>query len=136
MTTPVSGAPPLRILMVGELDPLLTTGARFAAFRELGVEVEGVDSRRHLAGKGPWAKRLTHWTLRTPEVYAFNRALLDFLTAVDAGRWPRRDPASKSASAILPVGGPDVAPHAPPGGSARAGGAGAPLDTRPGSRSR
>jgi hypothetical protein len=63
--------------MVGELDPLLTTGARFAAFRELGVEVEGVDSRRHLAGKSPWAKRLTHWTLRTPEVYAFNRALLE-----------------------------------------------------------
>jgi pimeloyl-ACP methyl ester carboxylesterase len=33
----------------------------------------------------------------------FNRAVLDFLTAVDAGRWPRRDPASKSASAILPA---------------------------------
>jgi pimeloyl-ACP methyl ester carboxylesterase len=33
----------------------------------------------------------------------FNRALLDFLTAVDAGRWPRRDPASKSGSAILPA---------------------------------
>jgi pimeloyl-ACP methyl ester carboxylesterase len=32
----------------------------------------------------------------------FNRAVLDFLTAVDAGRWPRRDPASRSASAILP----------------------------------
>jgi hypothetical protein len=33
----------------------------------------------------------------------FNRAVLDFLTAVDAGRWPRRDPASKSGSAILPA---------------------------------
>jgi pimeloyl-ACP methyl ester carboxylesterase len=33
----------------------------------------------------------------------FNRALLDFLTAVDAGRWPRRDPASRSGSAILPA---------------------------------
>ena len=32
----------------------------------------------------------------------FNRAVLDFLTAVDAGRWPRRDPASRSGSAILP----------------------------------
>jgi pimeloyl-ACP methyl ester carboxylesterase len=33
----------------------------------------------------------------------FNRALLDFLTAVDAGRWPRRDPASQTGSAILPA---------------------------------
>ncbi len=32
----------------------------------------------------------------------FNRALLDFLTAADAGRWPRRDPASQTGSAILP----------------------------------
>jgi pimeloyl-ACP methyl ester carboxylesterase len=38
--------------------------------------------------------------LEEPE--AFNRAVLDFLTAVDAGRWPERDPRSISASAILP----------------------------------
>ena len=38
--------------------------------------------------------------LEDPET--FNRAVLDFLTAVDAGRWPMRDPASLSASAILP----------------------------------
>lgn len=38
--------------------------------------------------------------LEEPE--GFNRAVLDFLTAVDAGRWPRRNPASLSASAILP----------------------------------
>ena len=36
----------------------------------------------------------------------FNRAVLDFLTAVDAGRWPRRDPASRSGSAILPASPP------------------------------
>jgi pimeloyl-ACP methyl ester carboxylesterase len=36
----------------------------------------------------------------------FNRAVLDFLTAVDAGRWPRRDPASRSGSAILPPNPP------------------------------
>jgi pimeloyl-ACP methyl ester carboxylesterase len=35
----------------------------------------------------------------------FNRAVLDFLTAVDAGRWPRRDPASRTGSAILPASG-------------------------------
>ena len=34
--------------------------------------------------------------LEDPEV--FNRAILDFLTAVDAGRWPMRNPASHSAS--------------------------------------
>jgi pimeloyl-ACP methyl ester carboxylesterase len=33
----------------------------------------------------------------------FNRAVLDFLTAVDAGRWPRRNPASQTGSAILPT---------------------------------
>ena len=40
--------------------------------------------------------------LEEPEL--FNRALLDFLTAVDAGKWPRRDPASQTGSAILPSG--------------------------------
>jgi pimeloyl-ACP methyl ester carboxylesterase len=39
----------------------------------------------------------------------FNRAVLDFLTAVDAGRWPRRDPASQTGSAILPAGSPRTA---------------------------
>jgi len=39
--------------------------------------------------------------LEEPE--AFNRALLDFLTAVDAGRWARRNPASLASSAILPT---------------------------------
>jgi pimeloyl-ACP methyl ester carboxylesterase len=38
--------------------------------------------------------------LEDPET--FNRAVLDFLTAVDAGRWPIRNPPSLSASAILP----------------------------------
>jgi pimeloyl-ACP methyl ester carboxylesterase len=43
--------------------------------------------------------------LEEPEV--FNRAVLDFLTAVDAGRWSRRNPASQTGSATLPaaVGG-------------------------------
>ncbi len=37
--------------------------------------------------------------LEEPE--AFNRGVLDFLTAVEADRWPRRDPRSLSASAII-----------------------------------
>jgi pimeloyl-ACP methyl ester carboxylesterase len=43
--------------------------------------------------------------LEEPDI--FNRAVLDFLTAVDAGRWPRRNPASQTGSATLPasVGG-------------------------------
>jgi pimeloyl-ACP methyl ester carboxylesterase len=41
-------------------------------------------------------------TINLEDPDAFNRAVLDFLTAVDAGRWPLRNPASVSASAILP----------------------------------
>lgn len=43
-------------------------------------------------------------TINLEEPDTFNRAVLDFLTAVDAGRWARRNPASLSASAILPSG--------------------------------
>ncbi len=42
-------------------------------------------------------------TINLEEPEAFNRAVLDFVTAVDAGRWPARNPASLSASAILPA---------------------------------
>ena len=41
-------------------------------------------------------------TINLEEPDAFNRAVLDFLTAVDAGRWPLRNPASLAKSAILP----------------------------------
>jgi len=41
-------------------------------------------------------------TINLEDPDAFNRAVLDFLTAVDAGRWPMRNPASLSSSAILP----------------------------------
>ena len=42
-------------------------------------------------------------TINLEEPDAFNRGLLDFLTAVDAGRWPLRNPASTTGSAILPA---------------------------------
>ena len=32
----------------------------------------------------------------------FNRVVLDFITEVDAGRWPTRDPLSMGESALLP----------------------------------
>jgi pimeloyl-ACP methyl ester carboxylesterase len=41
-------------------------------------------------------------TINLEEPDAFNRALLDFLTAVDGGRWPLRNPLSQTGSAILP----------------------------------
>src|SRR5207247_4489392 len=50
-------------------------------------------------------------TVNLEDPDAFNRIVLDFLTAVDAGRWPLRNPASISASAILP---PDPARQAAP----------------------
>jgi pimeloyl-ACP methyl ester carboxylesterase len=43
-------------------------------------------------------------TINLEEPEAFNRAVLDFLTAVEGGRWPRRNPASLTGSAILPTG--------------------------------
>ena len=45
----------------------------------------------------------TGHTINLEEPEAFNRALLDFFTAVEAERWPRRDPRSLSASAIIAV---------------------------------
>ena len=45
----------------------------------------------------------TGHAINLEEPDAFNRAVLDFLTAVDAGRWPLRDPASLGRSAILPT---------------------------------
>jgi pimeloyl-ACP methyl ester carboxylesterase len=42
-------------------------------------------------------------TINLEEPEAFNRALDDFLTAVEAGKWGARNPASLSQSAILPA---------------------------------
>lgn len=42
-------------------------------------------------------------TINIEEPEAFNRAVSDFLTAVEAGKWGARNPASRSTSAILPA---------------------------------
>ena len=42
-------------------------------------------------------------TINLEEPDAFNRAVSDFLTAVEAGKWGPRNPASMSQSAILPA---------------------------------
>jgi pimeloyl-ACP methyl ester carboxylesterase len=41
-------------------------------------------------------------TINLEEPGAFNRAVLDFLTAVESDRWSTRNPASQTGSAILP----------------------------------
>jgi hypothetical protein len=41
-------------------------------------------------------------TINLEEPDAFNRVVSDFLTAVEAGKWRLRNPASLSQSAILP----------------------------------
>jgi pimeloyl-ACP methyl ester carboxylesterase len=41
-------------------------------------------------------------TINLEEPEAFNREVLDFLTAVDGGGWGRRNPASQAKSSILP----------------------------------
>ena len=45
----------------------------------------------------------TGHTINLEEPEAFNRIVSDFLTAVESGRWQARNPASLSASAILPA---------------------------------
>jgi pimeloyl-ACP methyl ester carboxylesterase len=45
----------------------------------------------------------TGHAINIEEPDAFNRVVLDFVTTVDAGRWPARDPASRSAG-ILSAG--------------------------------
>jgi pimeloyl-ACP methyl ester carboxylesterase len=42
-------------------------------------------------------------TINIEEPDAFNRLVSDFLTAVEAGKWGARNPASLSASAVLPA---------------------------------
>ena len=65
----------LRVLLVGDLTPFVTTSARVDAFRELEVELETVDLCSYLRPGGKLRARLSHWTLRTPDVFRFNRAI-------------------------------------------------------------
>jgi pimeloyl-ACP methyl ester carboxylesterase len=60
--------------------------------------------KRKIASAGLVVLPRAGHTINLEEPEAFNRAVLDFLTAVDAGRWGLRNPASISGSAILPAG--------------------------------
>ena len=68
---------PLRILFVGQLPPYLTTRARLDAFRSLGHSVDSIEMTDALSSDNASIQRLNHWTLVTPQVFAFNRTLLD-----------------------------------------------------------
>jgi hypothetical protein len=65
------------MLLCGNLSPNLTTGARLRCFRELGVEVEGVNIVPFVEGGGRISLALNQHMLRTPGAFAFNRALLE-----------------------------------------------------------
>jgi hypothetical protein len=70
--------PPLRILFVSaDLDPFLTTRARRDAFLALGQSLECVTSEDFAGLDSRWLKRLSFWTLLTPRIFAFNRAILE-----------------------------------------------------------
>jgi pimeloyl-ACP methyl ester carboxylesterase len=59
--------------------------------------------KRMIPTAGLWMVPKTGHTVNLEEPEAFNRAVQDFLSAVEAGRWPARNPASQSRSAILPA---------------------------------
>ena len=63
----------------------------------------GIFMKRKIPTAGLVVMPKTGHTINLEEPDAFNRMLLDFLTAVDAGRWTRRNPASLAKSAILPA---------------------------------
>ena len=68
----------LRILFVSaDLAPFLTTRARRDAFLELGQTLECVTGEDFAGLDSRWLKRLSFWTLLTPRIFAFNRAILE-----------------------------------------------------------
>jgi pimeloyl-ACP methyl ester carboxylesterase len=60
--------------------------------------------KRKIASSGLLILPKTGHTINLEEPDAFNRAVLDFLTGVEAGRWGRRNPVSLSGSALLHAG--------------------------------
>jgi pimeloyl-ACP methyl ester carboxylesterase len=62
----------------------------------------GIFMKRKIRTAGLVVLPKTGHTINLEEPEAFNRAVLDFLTAVEAGRWGTRNPASQTGSAILP----------------------------------
>ena len=64
----------------------------------------GIFMKRKIPAAGLVVLPKSGHAINLEEPDAFNRIVLDFVTAVDAGRWTRRNPASMTGSAILPAG--------------------------------
>jgi pimeloyl-ACP methyl ester carboxylesterase len=64
----------------------------------------GIFMKRKIPTSGLVVLPKTGHAVNLEEPDAYNRAVVDFLTAVDAGRWPRRRPDSLAKSGILPAG--------------------------------
>jgi len=62
----------------------------------------GLFLKRHIPAAGLLVLPRTGHTMNLEEPDMFNRAVLDFITTVDAGRWLPRDPAIPARSALLP----------------------------------
>ncbi len=65
----------MRILVVGDMTPFVTTSARVEAFRALGFAVETIDYRVFVQSESRLVTRLNHWTLLTPDIFRLNRAI-------------------------------------------------------------
>jgi pimeloyl-ACP methyl ester carboxylesterase len=63
----------------------------------------GIFMKRKIPTSGLVVVPKSGHTINLEEPEAFNRSVLDFLTAVDAGKWTRRNPASQTGSAVLPA---------------------------------
>jgi len=61
----------------------------------------GLLMKRHIPRAGLLVIPKTGHAVNLEEPELFNRAVLDFVTTVEAGRWDRRDPRSLSTSAII-----------------------------------
>jgi pimeloyl-ACP methyl ester carboxylesterase len=64
----------------------------------------GIFMKRKIPSSGLVVLPKTGHAVNLEEPDAFNRAVLDFLTAADAGRWRRRRADSIAKSGILPAG--------------------------------
>lgn len=62
----------------------------------------GLFLKRHVPSAGLLVLPRTGHTINLEEPDLFNRAILDFMTTVDAGRWPPRDPTTLGRSVLLP----------------------------------
>ena len=83
-----------------EVPALIMTGDEDDPCLEVGIFM-----KRKLPRSGLIVLPKAGHAINIEEPAAFNAALLEFLTAVDAGRWPRRRADSVTGSAVLP---PDV----------------------------